>query len=65
LFHSSKGVLPSVLLRLRNLQCETTKVLTRTVESHDDDDDDDDDFCLRIEYVRTLVQGVRKCFFPI
>jgi hypothetical protein len=31
--HSFKGVLPSVLIiRLRNLQCEAVKVLTRTVE---------------------------------
>jgi hypothetical protein len=28
--HSSKGVLPSVLIRLRNLRCEAAKVLTRT-----------------------------------
>jgi hypothetical protein len=30
--HSSKGVLPTILIRLRNLRCETAKVLTRTVE---------------------------------
>jgi hypothetical protein len=30
--HSSKGVLPRVLIRQRNLQCEGAKVLTRTVE---------------------------------
>jgi hypothetical protein len=30
--HSSKGVLPSILIRLRNLQCEAARVLTRTVE---------------------------------
>jgi hypothetical protein len=29
--NSFKGVLPIVLLRLRNLQCEAVKVLTRTV----------------------------------
>jgi hypothetical protein len=40
---SSKEVLPSLSIRLRNLLCEEAKVLTRTVESHDDDDDDDDD----------------------
>jgi hypothetical protein len=30
--HSSRGVLPSVLTRLRNMQCEAAKVLTGTVE---------------------------------
>jgi hypothetical protein len=30
--NTSKGVLPSVLIGLRNLRCEATKVLTRTVE---------------------------------
>jgi hypothetical protein len=30
--HSSKGVLPSVLIRLRNLPCEVAKVLRRTLE---------------------------------
>jgi hypothetical protein len=30
--HSSKGVLPSVLVRLRNLRCEAAKVLTETVD---------------------------------
>jgi hypothetical protein len=30
--HSYKGVLTSVLIRLRNLRCETARVLTRTVE---------------------------------
>jgi hypothetical protein len=30
--HSSKGVLPRVLIRLRNIGCEATKVLKRTVE---------------------------------
>jgi hypothetical protein len=30
--HSSKGVLTSVLIRLRNLRCEAAKGLTRTVE---------------------------------
>jgi hypothetical protein len=30
--HSSKGVLPNVLIRLQNLWCEAAKVLTRTVE---------------------------------
>jgi hypothetical protein len=28
----SRGDLPGVLIRLRNLRCETDKVLTRTVE---------------------------------
>jgi hypothetical protein len=30
--NSSKGVLPNILIRLRNLQCEAAKVLTRTVQ---------------------------------
>jgi hypothetical protein len=30
--HSSKGVLPSVLIRLQNLWHDAAKVLTRTVE---------------------------------
>jgi hypothetical protein len=30
--HSSKGVLPCVLIRLRNLRCEAAKVLIRTIE---------------------------------
>jgi hypothetical protein len=29
----SKGVLPSVLIRIRNLRCEAAKVFTRTVNS--------------------------------
>jgi hypothetical protein len=37
--HTSKEVLPSVLTRLRNLLCETTKILTRTDCTTDDDDD--------------------------
>jgi hypothetical protein len=32
LCRSSKGILTSVLIRLRNLQCKVAKVLTRTVE---------------------------------
>jgi hypothetical protein len=32
LIHSSKGVLPCVLIRFRNLRCEGTKVPTSTVE---------------------------------
>jgi hypothetical protein len=37
--HSSKGVLPSVLLSLRNLRCEATEVHTTTDCRATDDDD--------------------------
>jgi hypothetical protein len=31
--HPTKGVMPSVLIRLRNLRCKAAKVLRRTVET--------------------------------
>jgi hypothetical protein len=39
----SNGVLPSVLIRLRNTQCGAAKVLTKDCRTTDDDDYDDDD----------------------
>jgi hypothetical protein len=30
--HSSKGVLPSILISLRNVRCEAAKVILRTVQ---------------------------------
>jgi hypothetical protein len=38
--HSPIGVLPSFLIRLRNLWCEEPKVLTKNCRTTDDDDDD-------------------------
>jgi hypothetical protein len=36
--HSPKGVVPNVLIRLRNLRCEAARVLTRATDDYGDDD---------------------------